>query len=94
MDAISKTRVSSKYQTVIPSWVRKSLNIDANTEIVWISFKPGQITVQPAPRDEDQKPWPYNLAGLLKDDTCDSLEELKKYKEEDKKLEKRGILED
>lgn len=94
MEAISKTKVSSKYQTVIPAWVRKSLNIDANTEIVWISFKPGQITVRPAPKEDDQKPWPYNIAGILKDDKTDVMEELRAYKEEDKRLEKRGILDD
>jgi len=94
MEAISKTKVSSRYQTVIPAWVRKSLNIDANTEIVWMSFKPGEITVQPAPNKEDKESFADSIAGILKDDSWDSLEELKKYKMEDKELEKRGLLDD
>lgn len=82
------SKISSKFQVVIPADIRKKLNIKPNMELVWIELKPGDFAVGVKEKMSNEE-WIEEMCGIIEDNSWDSLEELKKYKGEDKLLEKR-----
>jgi len=59
---ISTSVMSSKFQITVPAWVRKSLDLGAHDEIVWMEMKPGEISVV----SKSKKSGLLNLCGVLK----------------------------
>lgn len=39
------SHLTSKGQVTVPLWVRKTLGLQSNSGIVWMEFKPGEISV-------------------------------------------------
>ncbi len=83
--------ITSKGQTTVPAAMREELNLKENSKIVWISIRPGEFSVVSKEDLSKGQDWVDKLYGIIKDDSWDCLEELKKYKKEDLKLEKRGL---
>jgi len=83
--------VSSKGQITIPIEYRKSLKLDDNPKILIIPMHPGEIKIIAAPKKNKKGTWADSLFGKYADDSWNSLEELKKYKERDKELEKKKL---
>jgi hypothetical protein len=54
-------------------------------------MRQGEIKIIPAPKKPKKCTWAESICGMLQDDSWDSLEEMKKYKKEDLKMEKRGL---
>lgn len=88
---ISEAKVSSKFQVTIPAWVRKELDIGSNCTIVWLEMRPGEITLTSQNKVGRDKNGIDQLCGIIKDNSWDSLKELKKYKKLDIEFEKRGV---
>jgi bifunctional DNA-binding transcriptional regulator/antitoxin component of YhaV-PrlF toxin-antitoxin module len=84
--AVTTSKLSSKFQVTVPSWVRKQLGAKVNSEIVWIQTKPGEVVV--LARDEGKDPL-LELCGKYQDDSWDSVEEIRKSRNEDLILEQR-----
>lgn len=88
---ISEAKVSSKFQVTIPAWVREKLGITPHCKIVWIEIPDGEITIVPK-KSYKTVDWVDQLCGIVEDGSCNSMQELLKYKKEDKIMEKRGIF--
>lgn len=83
--------VSSKGQITLPKEYREMLHLGPNSRVTLISMQPGEIKIVATPKKQKEDTWAESMCGILRDDSWDSLEELKKYKKEDLELEKRGI---
>jgi len=82
----STSKLSSKFQVTVPAWVRKQLGAKENSEIVWIQTKPKEIVI--VAQDEGQDSL-SKLCGMFQDDSWDSVEEVRKSRNEDLLLEQR-----
>jgi hypothetical protein len=60
-------------------------------KVIILSMRQGEIKIIPAPKKPKKCTWAESICGMLQDDSWDSLEEMKKYKKEDLKMEKRGL---
>ena len=86
----SSSRLSSKSQITFPSWVKESLGVKANMDIVWIEISPGEISV--LAKDSSKKNMADKLCGILKGkgaDHIDAVGSLLRDREEDLKLEEK-----
>lgn len=87
-----ESTLTVKGQTTIPLEIRKMLGLKPNMKVFWISMKPGEVSIIPAPK-KIKKGWADKLCGKYADDRFDGVESLLKSKKEDLELEKRGFLE-
>jgi hypothetical protein len=55
-------------------------------------MRPGEVSILAAPKKQQGKTWAESLCGKYRDDSWDSLAELKKDKKLDMELEERGFL--
>ncbi len=86
---LTTSRPTSKFQITIPAWVRQKYKIDKNTDVVWMETGNGELTIVPKPAANDFETWLKNITGFLKDDSWDSVEEIRKYRQEELEIEKR-----
>jgi len=86
---ITTSRPTSKFQVTIPAWVRKKYKIDSTTSIMWIEIKPGELTIIAKPKCDDFDDWLKNITGILKDDSWDSLEEIRKNRKNELEYEQK-----
>ncbi|MBU1953715.1 AbrB/MazE/SpoVT family DNA-binding domain-containing protein [Patescibacteria group bacterium] len=90
---ITEVPVSSKGQITLPKEYRNMLHLGVNAKVTIISLRPGEIKIVATPKEQNMDAWVDGICGSLQDDSCDSLEELKKYKKEDLELEKKSVEE-
>lgn len=86
---ITTSLPTSKFQITIPAWVRKKYKIDHNTAVVWMESVNGELIIVPKPASHDFETWLNNITGCLKDDSWDSVEEIRKSRQEELEIEKR-----
>lgn len=85
--------ITSKGQTTVPSEVRKMFDLKPNTKIMWISMKPGDLSIVPIHRKNTKQDWVDELCGKYADDTgFDLTQSLIDDKKEDMRLEERPYL--
>lgn len=89
---ISTAHLTLKGQVTVPAWVRKTLGVEPNMDIVWMEFKPGEISV--VAKDQDDRNPVEKLCGILKGkgaDDIDIVQSLLDDRKKDLELEERGF---
>lgn len=87
---ISTAHLTSKGQVTVPAWVRKTLGVEPNMDIVWMEFKPGEISV--LGKVTNSKDSIEKLCGILKGkgmDDIDLVQSLLEDRKKDRELEDR-----
>ena len=80
---ISTSTISSQFQVTIPAWVRKKLHLNAKSELVWIEYRPGEISVLPKAKVDEKNPL-LKLCGILKDQGADDRQIVDEFLKEKK----------
>lgn len=83
---ISTSKLSSKFQVTVPSWVRESLGGQEHSELVWMEVKPGEIVVMVKKHTKNSL---MDLHGKFEDNSWDSLKEIRNDRDNDLILEQR-----
>ncbi len=68
------------------------LGLKANMKIFWISLRPGEVSLVPAPDQKGEGGWTKKLCGIMADQSVDGINWLMQEKKKDQSLEKRGII--
>lgn len=89
---IPTSTITSKGQTTIPVSIRKILGLQADSKVLWIPMKPGEIHVVSAPSKSQKGQWAKNLYGKYADNRFDGVQSLIKSRKKDLQLEQRGYL--
>ena len=89
---IPKSKLSIKGQTTIPSEVRAMFNLKPNCQIMWISLRPGEVSLLPAPKEKSKKSWAESLYGKYKTPGSKLVDDFISDKKKEIELEKRSFL--
>lgn len=88
---IPASKLSIKGQTTVPAEIRKMFNLKPDCEILWMSFRPGEVSLVPVSKEKN-KSWADSLCGKYQDDSWDGVQTILDDKKRDMELEKRGFL--
>lgn len=89
---ITTAHLTSKGQVTVPAWVRKTLGVKPNMDIIWMEFKPGEISVMA--KNTDNEDPVAKLYGMLQGkgaDHIDIVQSLLDDRKKDLELEERGF---
>ena len=89
---IIEAKLTSKNQITVPKAVREMLNLKSKGKVLWVSFRPGEVSIIPASDAWKSKDWPSNICGKYADDSIDGVQSLLDDRKEDLILEERGYL--
>lgn len=67
---VAESKVSDKYQVVIPKQIRKSLGVRRGIKLIWTTVLPEGVFVKPAhtkPNESNRLYWARRMRGLGKE---------------------------